>query len=268
MSRYAIIIESSNVAGKTDLPGARKDFFKWKAFLQSNLGGAWNESEICEFHKPRRSEIVVELREHAGDYVFLAFSGHGREITHTDGTVSIQVLLNESDKYVDINDIRPHHGGTAIFDSCRWNPDGDVKIAIANESLHMGAACDSMEGVALNSSQFAKKADAYHNGSRGAFLAALPYAVKNMSAVLMLSCGEGEEAEEDKDKGGYYTTLLIEGAKEWASKAQILGPVPYTVFTTLDAHKHACLELKRLNSKQHPDYRPDYQQYPFAVKVR
>ncbi len=45
IKRVAIIIESSNVQGLADLPGARIDAANWRAFLMSDLGGAWNDHE-------------------------------------------------------------------------------------------------------------------------------------------------------------------------------------------------------------------------------
>jgi len=46
MKRSAILIESSQLQGKQDLPGARLDVEKWTTFLLSDKGGAWNADEI------------------------------------------------------------------------------------------------------------------------------------------------------------------------------------------------------------------------------
>ena len=61
MKRKAILIESSNVVGLADLPGARVDVENWGRFLQSDLGGAWDSSEIRVLNKPFSTDLKKEL---------------------------------------------------------------------------------------------------------------------------------------------------------------------------------------------------------------
>ena len=58
--RFAIIIESSDVKGLRDLPGARQDAENWRSFLMSDLGGAWiDKVEICVVNKSSLHDEVA-----------------------------------------------------------------------------------------------------------------------------------------------------------------------------------------------------------------
>src|SRR2546423_6424093 len=99
MKRKAILIESSNVKGHTDLPGARVDIENWKNFLKSDLGGVWEDSEIVSLSKPYSADVERELKVDYDCYCFVAFSGHGNEGS---------VLLNEQwDKGFPIASLNP-----------------------------------------------------------------------------------------------------------------------------------------------------------------
>jgi hypothetical protein len=79
--------------------------------------------------------------------------------------------------------------------------------------------------------------------------------------VKMLSCSKGEGAEEDAEAGGYYTSLLMTGAKEWQDD----DIDQELVFSTLKAHDYAA---ENLPPQQNPQYLPDRTVFfPFAVKM-
>ena len=81
MKRQAILIESSQIVGQPDLPGAKVDVDNWSAFLQSDEGGAWRGDEIAIFRKPSWTALQARLAlEATTDYVFVTFSGHGYHI--------------------------------------------------------------------------------------------------------------------------------------------------------------------------------------------
>ena len=79
MKRRAILIESSNVTGHDDLPGARVDVTNWRNFLKSDLGGAWEDSEIVTLRKPASQEVDLQLNAGADGYCLVAYSGHGKD---------------------------------------------------------------------------------------------------------------------------------------------------------------------------------------------
>ena len=69
IKRHAFIIESSNVIGQKDLPGARIDQKSWISYLSSNLGGAWHNSEIKTYSKPKWSSLQADLASvKSGEY--------------------------------------------------------------------------------------------------------------------------------------------------------------------------------------------------------
>ena len=144
MNRCAIIIESSHVANQDDLPGARLDAQNWKDFLESELGGAWENNEIHLLPHPDLEEVQAYIRTYRNDYVFLAFSGHGCEVGG-----HIYCCLNDTEQHVDSESMTPLIG-TAVFDCCRGKPDSDdgrmVVAAISSNSVRM-YACAKGQGA-------------------------------------------------------------------------------------------------------------------------
>ena len=265
MKRFAIIIESSDVQGKDDLPGARLDAQNWERFLKSDLGGAWSGNEILVLNKPSSWLVKARLEEHADDYVFLAFSGHGGEDASTH---VVKICLNDTEQHVPVNDVSPKAFGTSVFDCCR---------CLDRSGRAIRAICeDSAEGLS-NKVAFANgrclsfllstQSPAVLNGQnhRQRFLNELiqkrvcPYA--KFDAVRMYACASDESAmDEDEKAGGYYTTFLIESAEEWGRQTR-------GVYSTKEAHDDACVRMAKKNPQQHPQYVPLWQAYPFAVSV-
>ena len=68
MKRKAILIESSDVKGHTDLPGARVDIANWELFLRSDYGGGWTDSEIVILRKPFSADVEKALDQPADCY--------------------------------------------------------------------------------------------------------------------------------------------------------------------------------------------------------
>lgn len=128
MKRKAVLIESSDVKGQTDLPGARVDIDNWKLFLESDLGGAWREAEIVVLRKPFSSDVTSAVNVAADVYCFVAFSGHGCEGS---------VVLNDHNDNCSVSVLKPTgNRGTLIIDSCRGEGKGR-KLAFANQSDKM-----------------------------------------------------------------------------------------------------------------------------------
>lgn len=256
MKRKAILIESSNVVGENDLPGARVDIENWVTFLRSDLGGAWSGTEITILRKPFSKEVKEALDAASDGYCFVAFSGHGR-----DGSV----VLNEHYTNFPITELRPKgERGTLIVDSCRGSQDaerfhfsGSAIISFANESVDEGLAVNASQGkVAGASTILARKASEinyhlYH------WMTEMQNAYKGV--VQMLSCAKGQAAGENPRSGGHYTSLLMKSADIW-SKAASNGKI----HSTKDAHDYAA---SRLPSQQTPEYSPSWLKFPFAVKA-
>lgn len=262
MKRKAILIESSNVAGQTELPGARVDVENWKNFLRSDLGGAWNDSEIITLHKPVSLELAQYLKTDADCYCFVAFSGHG-----CDG----HVVLNESwvNEGFPIISLRPKgNKGTLIVDSCRGlseaiNFSFDAKMAFSNSSGH-AVALNARRGqptIFASSQELNERVLLNRAGAvikpRQKWEEALN--TSSNGIVEMLACSKGEGAGEDPSAGGYYTSLLLQSADIWQESGTTT-----TIHSTKDAHDYAA---NKLAVQQKPEYNPPWLKYPFAVKV-
>ncbi|MEI6197029.1 MAG: caspase family protein [Verrucomicrobiota bacterium] len=261
MKRKAILIDSSNVTGLHDLPGARVDVANWRNFLKSDLGGAWEDSEIITLIKPQSSEVNGHLAVDADCYSFVAYSGHG-----SDGSV----VLNEGwiNAGYSISNLKPKGSkGTLIIDSCRG-----VAEAKTYEFTKTALANASGRAVALNASRgreviFANEREL----SERLILNRAGYVIKPRQKweesakgsltgiVQMLACSKGQAAEEDPKAGGYYTSLLMQSADLW----QILAAAG-SIHTTKDAHDYAAF---RLPAQQTPEYTPAGLTFPFAVKT-
>lgn len=252
MNRKAIIIESSNVAGESDLPGARVDQKNWFSFLKSELGGAWEDNEITILNNPLPTKVDSLLEENKEKYCFVAFSGHGCEGS---------VVLNERFKDYPIHLLKPRGPkGTLIVDSCRGVETAVQYNFSAKQILFEGAnrgrgvVANSRQGVLTN---FAAKASTVLNRSAHSSLWRLALGQSKTGIVEMLACSKGEAAGEDPNAGGYYTSLLLQSADLWEA-AGGLGKV----HSTRDAHQHAA---RKMPSQQNPEYSPLWLAFPFAV---
>ena len=173
-----------------------------------------------------------------------------------------KICLNDSEQAVLVDTISPKRLGTAIFDCCRGIENAQGHIKIANESLaagrstSFGTGMDSASQRALNArrSMQEKISALFLNQIEG---------MSTHASVRMYSCSRGESAGEDVNAGGYYTTLLIQGARNWYDE-QRLKP-NYAVYNTKQAHDFACEAMKEVNPLQHPEYSPLWQWYPFAI---
>lgn len=265
--RFAIIIESGNVKGLRDLPGARQDAINWRSFLMSDLGGAWRDEEVHVFHKPSSTYVKEMLKQRSDSYVFLTFSGHGfEEYDYSLKKHVPKICLNDDEQSVHIKSICPASFGTAIFDSCRGIENVRARISCANESVALNKAISFSPKKATDSELCTlNAANANRQTIKQLFLRRLDS--KQMHAVVyMYSCSQNESAEDfegDANAGGYYTTFLMRSAKAWQEERR--DTHYYDVYSTKQAHDSACEIMRESNPQQHPEYTPVWQSYPFAI---
>ena len=254
MNRKAIIIESSNVTGESDLPGARVDQKNWVNFLKSELGGSWEDSEIITLSKPFSSDLEKHLEDNKDKYCFVAFSGHG-----CDGSVA----LNDYYKNFSVARLKPRgEKGTMVVDSCR-GVEAAVEQNFSAKQILIEAA-NSGRGVVANSRQgdltkFAAEASTASTRSSHSVRWLRALAGSGKGIVQMLACSKGEGAGENPKAGGYYTGLLLQSADLWEA-AGGLGEI----HSTRAAHDHAA---RKMPSQQNPEYSPAELAFPFAVSV-
>lgn len=267
MNRKAILIESSNVKGQANIPGARLDVENWSRFLQSDLGGGWSNSEIEIMHKPFSSDLQNALKVPQDCYCFVAFSGHG-----SDGSI----VLNDYLSNYSVTELIPKcDKSTVVLDSCRGieeatevNFSGMVALT-ASAGLYEGAIRASH--AQQNSSKTAyhafnnrealiKSADSINN-----WLTSLAQAAKGN--VKMHACSRGQGAGEHPSAGGFYTLLLLQSAKKWGEQITV-----EKTHSTKHAHDFAAVALakysaaKPKNEQQNPEYSPSWLAFPFAAK--
>lgn len=261
-NRFAIIIESSNVRGLDDLPGARLDARNWHSFLTSDLGGAWDENEIRNFRKPSVCEIRSLLLQHSRDYVFLAFSGHGfEEYSFSSGKYVTKICLNDCEQAVAIDAITPPQLGTSVFDCCRGIEGKSEAFLSANESFVANRRTSTVN-TKQSSDEFIEQIKRRRR-IREIFLDKIG-SMQSHTPVRMHSCSRDESAGEDPNAGGYYTKLLLRGAENW--KDDYSTKAYYEIYTTKQAHDFARIAMEQINPQQHPEYAPTWQSYPFAVR--
>ena len=97
MKRQALLIQSP-LSGVDYRPGVCIDILRWKSFLMSLHGGAWDKTEILVLNNPTKQQLKTSLiRAKYSDFSIVVFSGHGfvkkDEIFGDDETF---LYLNES----------------------------------------------------------------------------------------------------------------------------------------------------------------------------
>lgn len=259
MIRRAILIESSNVKGQTEIPGARIDVRKWREFLKSDLGGAWTDDEITTLSNPWPSQVQTALTLGSDCYCFVAFSGHG-----CDGSVA----LHDHYQQFPISSLKPKTDrGTVVIDACRGPAElvsfsASRHVAIANEYLGESLAIQAREAKSLDQSPSARALVILNRLSRTSnhrtrWDTTLQSTLKG--TVEMLACAKGQDSNENPLSGGYYTTLLMQSADRWEQRSTQPG-----THSTKDAHDYAAA---RLPAQQTPEYAPVWLEFPFAVRT-
>ena len=259
MNRFALVIESSNVKGQTDLPGARADAQNWVAYLKSPLGGSWLDSEIVVLNKPASTLVREHLTIHRDDYCFVCFSGHGEHNRYLNETV---LCLNEGEQSCAVSKIKPlGDRGTLIVDACRGDA-GQRRVRVEKRAATIALANQANAMLNRQASVVAFNASMPRSSS--------PWFTRLLSApagiVTMYSCSIGEGAGEydatDPVQGGYYSVTLIQVAQAWNQRT-----LNGNIYTTKNAHDDVVSYFQETNRGQHPEYSPSWLAYPFAVSV-
>jgi hypothetical protein len=236
MNRKAILIGASPAAEPLQFVTA--DVAQWGEFLQSNEGGAWNESEILDASHLDRAKLLNELaRMNSSDYSLIVFVGHGFTTTTDLPWTELRLIL-ESGETVQERELNPGSPRCSIvLDCCRTRGENLETIMEHRKTASLKEAYAAVR-------------------SRQAYDTAAVQA--EMGAVTVYATGDNTEAI---DKGSF-SQHLIRSATNWAQTN--LG-----ILTIKDAVRNGAEEL----AKRHPQQRPEYnggrrlRHYPFAVSV-
>jgi hypothetical protein len=269
MKRLAILIESSDVKGLRDLPGAREDIQNWKDYLRTKLGGSWlysenvAASEIVILRKPMSSDVQKLLEQNKHKYCFVAFAGHGFH----DKNRGDYVCLNDYNKDCPLAFITPQSiQGTLVVDACRGFEDAHVVSSIQKSASHvLQNIIIANEATEVRSLNAESVVTSFSNAFYGELNWSKYLEKCGTGIVTMLSCAKGEAADDirvnDVEVGGIYTTILMRSAQQWKKLNQYSH-----IYMTDEAHAYAVKYMADKFKEQHPEYSPQGLAYPFAVK--
>lgn len=117
ITRKAILI----AGGNDPRIGANEDVHRFRIFLRSKIGGAWNDDgqEIEWFINPTNQQLVAPLMDAAdADYAFVLFSGHGNHPPYSTNPLLTKLAL--ADGEMRARDLNPRNGKSLIIiDACR-----------------------------------------------------------------------------------------------------------------------------------------------------
>lgn len=212
--RRALLIGNSNVTPK--LPGVEADLRRYKSFLLSNNGGAWEDDEIQVSLNDSHSEIIRRKRLLNGsDYSFVLIAGHGRHEISSDKNQETCIWITE-DQTVPVKEYFPMvNKSTIIVDVCR-------NVVKLNKSLVESALFKSFsrtDTAYLSRKQYRERYDDQINKC-------------GEIRVIMFSCDVNQEAGDDGNGGIFSINMLNSVPKN------NLGHVIDVVQSFNDAHKH------------------------------
>jgi hypothetical protein len=182
MKRKALLIGNSN-----GLSGVKLDISNFTAFLKSDVGGGWYNSEIVIKMNPIKRDLmntISQLKNEKNDFSFVLFSGHGG---YQKGTI---LEINNNEETInerDLEYIAPRQ--ISIFDCCR-----NVVNISAYENLFEKSA---------------RMFDTSVSNIRAKYDVRIMQAIEQQ--VSLYACSVNESAL-DTDDGGLYINNLLKAA--------------------------------------------------------
>lgn len=179
--------------GNTDgLKGVKKDIKRFRAFLESDVGGAWESWEIdsgCDLALDVVRRKIGDIRRGGYDYVIVYFSGHGGMIRTT------KLCLNSDEECIDEGEFAGLAGRQlSIFDCCRASPDMATNSKVATfDAANEANMLDYRYLYRARYERLIEKA--------------------SPQDVRLYACQKYKKAY-DTSKGGMYTQQLIDDAIE------------------------------------------------------
>ena len=236
MKRKAILLAAS--PDSDPIPGVFADLEAFCAFLQSNVGGAWNNDEIFYEDDPTRIHVIKAVGDAKSfDYSLVYFAGHGETVKTDMPWTETRMHLSSGQTITEreINSGSPRC--TLIMDCCRRPAEQDDNKLLIKSAMLL----EHGEGDA-------KFRDNYHKSLLSA----------ESGLVKVFSTKVGAAAA-DKHS---FTQHLLNETSIWTSKNK-------GVLHLGDAVELAKVSMKRENPQQQPEYRGGrrLRHYPFAVQI-
>lgn len=189
ITRKALLIGNSNV--EPALAGVEKDIKRYKDYLLSNYGGAWEKEEIIISLNENTSEIILKKEELVGvDYAFVLISGHGEH--RKDQTGNSETFFWFSNKHAEsVKKYFPKVTRSVIvIDVCR-----ELRVikSLSEDHLMEYATCTASRKM---SREECRKIFDNH-------VMSCPE-----SRIVLYSCGIGQGAGDD-GTGGIFSVALL-----------------------------------------------------------
>lgn len=235
MQRKAILIDSSNAVVGKPLLGAAQDMKNWQNFLQSDIGGMWNDDEIADIPScPTWKNVLEEINtfyvpEGESYFLFIAFSGHGA----FDKNLNKDVISLNHNQVIPVEEIckavsNVTKNAVIIIDACREEKDYVFPTPFNDftQGLDWGTVFESLARPSLtrplceNSLNSSTAYFPYTDMQelRGAYsmgvIDAWKKALDKSEPVLIQSCSKGEFANEQGY--GIFSRAMVEYARQWA----------------------------------------------------
>lgn len=214
MKRIALLVGNTN-----GLSGVTVDLKNYIAFLKSDFGGSWYDSEIIVMSSPTRHDLIIKIRELkklSYDFAFVVFSGHGAyqketilEINNEEEFIYESELKNIASRQI------------SVFDCCR-----NIIQQPLTESRSISAY--SLGGAILN--------------IRARYDARILSAEEQQASLY--ACSIGESAL-DTENGGLYSKNLLAAGRSFNSD----------FLTINNAHDSARIQTTREALELHAGHR-------------
>lgn len=243
MTRYALLIESSQLTGHYDLPGARADIELLRSWMMSPKGGAWRGHEIVSLSHPSIAKVKECLaRAKKFDYAFVSFSGHGHHVVG-NGFNETRVCLNDDEELAAsaLNPKNPR--STILIDACRG-----LTVLVPQLLLESYTEKTLSLNLSANRIKAREKFDQLVRSSE-------------QGVIYLYSCSVDESAAEDENgRGGLFTLGLVRAAENWK-------PSVGRFFSIRNAYAAAADFTRSENPQQQPRWSPGARKrfFPFAV---
>jgi hypothetical protein len=201
MIRKALIIGDGR-SGGARLFGVALDHRGYRAFLESDAGGAWNSTEILSIQKATTSQQLRAVLNGMAraDYAVVVFSGHGFQGTDRRSYICIGDDVDVPDEFLRTGARRQ----LTIVDACRELITVPSQV-IKSERSKFGELIED------------SAAHRYRESCRNAFDQVAMLAGEGES--LIHSCSPGESAG-DTQAGGVFSRSLIAESIAWAERAK------------------------------------------------
>jgi Caspase domain len=230
------------------LPGVEVDLERYRRFLGSLGGGAWEPSEIQVLRNPNRTHALQAVQAAQNfDYGFVVFSGHGYHGVGASLSETVVCLTGHDEAR--ISELFPRvRRSVVIADCCRK----EVTLAANVREQLLASAAFANERRTIDRAT-----------ARANFDAAVMQCEEGR--IVLYACDVNQSAGDNTRTGGCFSSSLLSHAERWSENSRA-----GTSLDVRDAYNQARQVTNGINYPQNPQMeagrRLSY--YPLAVGER